>query len=65
MRTQSPGSDADAEPVQIRLLRAIPVWQRLARVDGMNAMAEAFTLAGLRRLHPAAAGPVRPLTAWW
>jgi hypothetical protein len=28
--------------------------QRRAQVDAMNAMAEAFTLAGLRRLHPGA-----------
>lgn len=30
------------------------MWQRLAQVDELNAMAEAFTLAGLRRLHPGA-----------
>jgi hypothetical protein len=54
MRTQSPDTDADAERIQILRLRIMPVWQRLAQVDAMNAMAEAFTLAGLRRLHPGA-----------
>ena len=54
MRAQSFDTDVDAERIQIRVLRAMPVWLRLAQVDAMNAMAEAFTMAGLRRLHPGA-----------
>ena len=51
MMTQSPDTDVDAERVQIRILRAMPVWQRIAQIDALNAMAEAFTMAGLRRAH--------------
>ena len=51
MMTQSPDTDVDAERLQITILRAMPVWQRIAQIDGLNAMAEAFTIAGLRRTH--------------
>jgi len=51
MMTQSPDTDADAERLQIRILRAMPVWERIAQIDALNAMAEAFTIAGLRRAH--------------
>jgi hypothetical protein len=51
MMTQSPDTDADAERLQIRILRAMPVWERIAQIDALNAMAEAFTMAGLRRAH--------------
>jgi len=52
MRTQSPDTDVDAERVQVLVLRAMPVSQRIAQVDELNATAEAFAVAGLRRLHP-------------
>ena len=54
MTTQSPDTGADAERLQIRILRAMPVWERMAQIDALNAMAEAFTMAGLRRTHPGA-----------
>jgi hypothetical protein len=51
MTTQSPDTDADAERLQIRILRAMPVWERIAQIDALNAVAEAFAVAGLRRAH--------------
>jgi len=51
MRTQSPDTDADSERLQIRILRAMPVWERIAQIDALNVMAETFTMAGLRRAH--------------
>lgn len=51
MITQSPDTDADSERLQIRILRAMPVWERIAQIDALNAMAEAFAMAGLRRAH--------------
>ena len=52
MITQSPDTDPDSERLQIGILRAMPVWERIAQIDALNAMAEAFILAGLRRAHP-------------
>jgi hypothetical protein len=54
MTTQSPDTGADAERLQIRILRAMPVWERMAQIDALNAMAEAFAMAGLRRAHAGA-----------
>lgn len=54
MKTQSPDTDADAERLQVRILRAMPVWERIAQIDALNAMAEAFAMAGLRRAHQSA-----------
>lgn len=54
MITQSPDTSPDSERLQIRILRAMPVWERIAQVDALNAMAEAFTMAGLRRTHSGA-----------
>lgn len=51
MMTRSPDTDADSDRPQIRILRARPVGQRIAQIDWLNAMAEAFTMAGLRRAH--------------
>jgi len=51
MITQSPDTDADAERLQIRILRAMPVWARIAQIDALNAMAEALAVAGLRGVH--------------
>jgi hypothetical protein len=51
MSTQSPDTDAEAERLQIRILRAMPVWARIAQIDALNSVAEAFTMAGLRRVH--------------
>jgi len=52
--TQSPDTDPESERQQIRISRSMPVWQRIAQFDALNAMAEALTLVGLRRHHPAA-----------
>jgi hypothetical protein len=54
MHTQSPDTDPESERVQIRILRSMHVWQRLAQVEALNAMAESFTMVGLRRRHPMA-----------
>jgi hypothetical protein len=54
MTTQSFDTDADAERLQIRILRAMPVRERIAQIDALNALAEAFRVAGLRRAHPGA-----------
>ena len=54
MLTQSPDTDAASERLQVRILRAMPVWERIAQIDALNAMAEAFTVAGLRRAHQGA-----------
>ena len=54
MITQSPDTDPESERQQIRILRSMPVWQRIAQIDALNAMAEALTMVGLRRHHPAA-----------
>lgn len=54
MITQSPDTDTESERVQIRILRSMPVWQRFAQIEALNAMAEALTMVGLRRAHPAA-----------
>jgi len=55
MNTQSPDTDPVSERVQIRILRSMQVWQRLAQVEALNAMAESFTMVDLRRRHPTAA----------
>ena len=34
------------------MLRAMPVWRRLAQVDDLNELVEALSLAGLRRRRP-------------
>jgi hypothetical protein len=51
MMTQSPDTDADSERLQVRILRAMPVWEHIAQIDALNALAETFTMAGLRRAH--------------
>lgn len=57
MIPQSADTDDDAERVQIRILRAMPVWKRLAQVDALYEAATAMTLVGLRRQHPGAGEP--------
>jgi hypothetical protein len=52
MDSRSPDTDRDAERLQIAILRAMPVWQRLAQVDALNELADAMALADLRRRHP-------------
>ena len=52
MRTQPTDTDPEVERVQIRVLRAMPVWRRLAQVDALNALTDALGLADLRRRHP-------------
>jgi hypothetical protein len=52
MITQSPDTDPESERLQIRILRAMRVWQRVAQVEALNALAENFTMAGLRPRHP-------------
>jgi len=54
MMTQSPDTDPESERLQVLILRAMPVWERIAQIDALNAMAEAFTVAGLRRAHQGA-----------
>ena len=54
MITQSPDTDPESERLQIRILRSMPAWQRIAQIDALNAMAEAFTMIGLRQRHSAA-----------
>ena len=54
MMTQSPDTDPESERLQVLILRAMPVWERIAQIDALNAMAEAFTMAGLRRIHAGA-----------
>jgi len=40
MITQSPDTDPESERQQIRILRSMSVWQRIAQIDALNAMAE-------------------------
>jgi hypothetical protein len=54
MIPQSPDTDPTSERLQIRALRAMPVWQRIAQFEALNAMADAFAMIGLRRVHPTA-----------
>jgi hypothetical protein len=44
MITQSPDTDPESERQQIRILRSMPVWQRIAQIDALNAMAGALPL---------------------
>jgi hypothetical protein len=50
--SQSPGTVPESERIQMRILRAMPVWQRLAQLEALNAMAEAFTMADMRGRQP-------------
>jgi propanediol dehydratase large subunit len=54
MTTQSPDTDPESERLQIRILRAMTVSQRIAQIEALNALAETFAMVGLRRRHPAA-----------
>jgi hypothetical protein len=57
MATRSSDTSPDAERVQLRILRAMPPWRRLAQVDGLWAVTTGLAMADLRRQHPAATGP--------
>ena len=57
MATRPSDTSPDAERVQLRILRAMPPWRRLALVDGLWAVTTGLAMAGLRRQHPAATGP--------
>lgn len=45
---------AEAERVQIALMRAAPPWRKLALLGQLNATVKALALEGLRRRHPLA-----------
>ena len=57
MATRSSDTSPDAERVQLRILRAMPAWRRLAQVDGLWAVTTGLAMADVRRQHPAATGP--------
>ena len=57
MATRSSDTSPDTERVQLRILRAMPPWRRLAQVDGLWAVTTELAMADLRRQHPAATGP--------
>lgn len=57
MATRPSDTSADAERVQLRILREMPPWRRLAQVDGLWAVTTGLAMADLRRQHPAATGP--------
>lgn len=52
MRTLSPDTHADAERVQIQLLRQMPPWPKLELVTHMTQTCYALALSGLRQRHP-------------
>ena len=52
MRTQSSDTSPEAEQVQIALLRAAPVWRRLAGVSSLNRTLHTLALGGLRHRQP-------------
>jgi hypothetical protein len=54
MTSRPSDTDREADRLQVRVLRAMPVWQRLAQVDALNTLADALALADLRRRHPQA-----------
>ncbi len=54
MPTLSEDTDQAAERVMIALLRAQPVWKRIAQVDALHAACRELALADLRRAAPSA-----------
>ncbi|MBI4789019.1 MAG: hypothetical protein HY782_18460 [Chloroflexi bacterium] len=52
MSTLSEDTSADAERVQIELLRRAPAWRKLQMVGEMNQTVRMLALAGLRQRFP-------------
>jgi hypothetical protein len=57
MKTLSPDTNAEAERVQIELLRQAPAWRKLALVGQLNQAVRLLALEGLRQRYPHAALP--------
>ncbi len=51
--TLSPDTSPEAERLQVRGLRQMPPWRKLALVGEMNQTVRALALAGLRQRYPA------------
>lgn len=52
--TLSPDTDAEAERVQLEILRRMPAWKKVALIEEANRMSRNLALAGLRERHPGA-----------
>jgi hypothetical protein len=57
MKTLSPDTNAEAERVQIELLRQAPAWRKLALVGQLNQAVRFLALEGLRQRYPHATLP--------
>jgi hypothetical protein len=57
--TLSADTSPEAERLQVRGLRQMPPWRKLALVGEMNQTVRALALAGLRQRYPADAPAVR------
>lgn len=52
--TRSPDTSLEADRVQTDRFRSMTVAQKLEMIDGLNALARAAALSGLRERHPGA-----------
>lgn len=50
----APYSDTSrkAEELQIGLIRRMPAWKKLARLDDLNETVRAFAISGIKQRHP-------------
>jgi hypothetical protein len=52
--TLSRDTSPEAEELLLSLMRQTPPWRKMELLDGLNAMAREFAMAGLRQRHPGA-----------
>lgn len=55
MSALSPDTHPKVEALQIRLIRDMPAWKKLAIVDGLNESVKTLARSGLRQRYPNAA----------
>lgn len=47
-----PDTHPEMEAIQIRIIRNMPAWEKLAVVDGLNETVRALAISGIRQRHP-------------
>ena len=52
MTTRYPDTHPEMEAIQIRIIRRMPAWKKIAVVDGLNETVKTLAISGIKQRHP-------------
>jgi len=47
-----PDTHPEMEAIQIRIIRRMPAWKKIAVVDGLNETVKTLAISGIKQRHP-------------